>query len=281
MAARLAFGIAAVCTPQGAHPVDVAAACEEHGFELLLFPEHSHLPGGHATRRPAGPPAGRDYVDLYDSLAATALALAATRRLRVGTGVAVLTQRDPIGFAKAVASLDVLSGGRIVAGVGAGWNHAELRDHGVEPGERYALLDRKLALVRALLGGDGSALAQEGVDPGEVFGPRPLQQPVPVFVGGESAAARALAERHDARWLPSWRNPERLLGRIAEARVPTGVFGAPADTGLLERLAGFGVDLVVFRASGRETVAQIASLAAHLGLRSACRIDREERQCIR
>jgi alkanesulfonate monooxygenase SsuD/methylene tetrahydromethanopterin reductase-like flavin-dependent oxidoreductase (luciferase family) len=280
---HLSYGIAAACVAGGSHPGEVAVASEGAGFDVLFFPEHSHVPQGPALRRPAGPAVGRGYVDIFDSIVATAVALAVTRQLRVGPGVALLAQRDPLYFAKEVASLDVLSGGRVVVGVGAGWNAMELANHGVDYEDRLSLLESKLRLVLSILSGDGRAFAElvaPGVGAaGQVFGPRSIQQPTPPFlVGGESRASIELAARYGLRWMPSCVDPQRLIAKIRSVRdgdygaaaraLRITVYALPPEVGLLEQVARLDVDQVVFRiadAPGRRAVDEIQSVAGQLG----------------
>jgi alkanesulfonate monooxygenase SsuD/methylene tetrahydromethanopterin reductase-like flavin-dependent oxidoreductase (luciferase family) len=246
------------------------------------------VPQGPGLRRPAGPRVGRDYVDLFDSVVAATLAAAFTTRLRVGTGVAILAQRDPISFAKEIASLDVLSGGRAVVGVGAGWNAAELANHGVSFDDRYDVLASKLRLVRALLAGEDSALAllpavgPHVADTRDVFGPRPVQRPCPpMFVGGQSAAAIRLAGDAGVGWMPSWKNPRLVLDRIRRVRAgdfgddvrdrPISVFGVPPDTAHVDAVAALGVTTIVFRfgdSDGQTIVDQVRSAAALVAART-------------
>lgn len=280
----LSYGIAAACRAGGSHPGRVATACEECGFDLLLFPEHSHVPQGPALRRPSGLPVGRGYIDLFDSIVSTALALAATKHLRAGPGVAVLSQRDPIYFAKEIASLDVLSDGRVVVGVGAGWNPDELWHHGVPIDERMAVLEAKLRLVRGLLSEDDSILRSLERIPvqshvSEVFGPRVVQQPCPPFLlGGESQTSAELAARHGLRWMPSCIDRQQLLARIKNVRegaygeaaraLRITVYGATPDEALLEEFASLDVDQVIFRVDdgpGSGALWEIDSVAQRLG----------------
>lgn len=279
------YGIAAVCTASGSDPREVAEACEERGFDILFFPEHSHVPQGPALERPSGPPVGREYVDLFDSVVSTALALAATDRLRAGPGIAVLPQRDPIYFAKEIATLDVLSDGRVLVGVGAGWNPMELENHGVEDRRRLEVLESKLALVRGVLARDPGVLRRLGAvgdgvaAVGDVFGPAPVQVPCPPFLlGGESRATIALALRHGLRWMPSCFDPQRLLARIRSVRsgaygeeartLRITAYGLPPDEALLATLRELDVDQFVFRigaAPGRRVADEIDDVARRLG----------------
>ena len=256
-------------------------ACEELGLDTVLFAEHSHVPQGPAVRRPSGRPGGRAYVETYDGIVATAVALSATGRLRAGPGVAVLAQRDPISFAKAIASLDVLSDGRVRVGVGAGWNELELRNHNVAFADRYPVFQSRLELVLGLLARDPKVLdalpaVGAGIrDVAGIFGPSPVQRPCPPFlVGGESRAAVAAAARHGLGWLPSCVDPGRLLERIREVRdgalgdaaraLRITVYGPPVDDAVLSELVGLGVDGFVFRLEGeaRNLLEELEAVAA-------------------
>ena len=128
------FGLAIFATDYAPDPAEVARMAEERGFESLFFPEHTHIPVSRETPYPAGGDLPEEYWHTYDPFAAcTAAAAAATERLRVGTGICLVVERDPIITAKEVASVDRLSGGRFLFGVGAGWNVEEMRNHGTDP----------------------------------------------------------------------------------------------------------------------------------------------------
>jgi alkanesulfonate monooxygenase SsuD/methylene tetrahydromethanopterin reductase-like flavin-dependent oxidoreductase (luciferase family) len=284
-------GVAAICLSGGSRPDDVARACESRGLDLLLFPEHSHVPQGEQLRRPAGPVVGRAYIDMIDALVATAFAFAATDRLRAGPGVAILSQRDPIYFAKEIASLDALSNGRVVVGIGAGWNAMELRNHGVEEALRMQALEAKLRVARGLLSADRTVLRElAAVGPaaesvGDVFGPASVQRPCPPFlVGGTSVAAVKLAARYGLRWMPSCSDLDGLVARLRRVRagdygddarrLSVTVFAAPEHDLLdamrrlrLDELRALGVDGLVFRLAdvgGRSIVDQIDDVAEEM-----------------
>ena len=133
------FGITMFPTDRSIGMVELARACEERGFVSLYVPEHTHIPASRETPAPAGEPLGEEYYRALDPFVALTAAAAVTERLRVGTGIALVAQRDPIITAKEVASLDHLSGGRFVFGIGFGWNVEELADHGVAFGDRRAV----------------------------------------------------------------------------------------------------------------------------------------------
>ncbi len=126
------FGVAIFPTHDAIKPGDVARLAEERGQESLFFPEHTHMPAGH-TPHPSGRPLPRHYSHTFDLFVAATAAVSATSRLRVGSGVCLVIQRDPITTAKEVASVDYLSGGRFEFGVGAGWNRLEMENHGTDP----------------------------------------------------------------------------------------------------------------------------------------------------
>ncbi len=120
------FGVSVFVTDESADPATIATMTQERGFESLFLPEHTHIPVSRRTPYPVGGDLPREYSHTYDPLVALAFAAAATTTLKLGTGIMLVAQRDPITTAKAIASLDVLSGGRVLLGVGAGWNEEEM-----------------------------------------------------------------------------------------------------------------------------------------------------------
>ena len=153
MPARMAgmkFGLAIFATDLTPDPAEVARMAEERGFESLLFPEHTHIPASRETPYPAGIPLPEEYWRLYDPFAACTAAAAATERLLVGTGLCIVPEHDPIITAKQVASIDRLSGGRFLFGVGAGWNLEEMRDHGTDPSKRFGLMRERVEAMKAI-----------------------------------------------------------------------------------------------------------------------------------
>ena len=131
-------------------PGRLARLAEERGFEWLFFPEHTHIPVRRETPYPAGGELPREYSHTYDPFVALTMAAAVTERLKVGTGVCLLMQRDPIVTAKEVASLDALSGGRFLFGVGAGWNREEMANHGTDPRRRFSILRERMEAMKAI-----------------------------------------------------------------------------------------------------------------------------------
>jgi probable F420-dependent oxidoreductase len=239
------FGIATFITDEGIRPGVLGRAVEERGFSSLFIAEHSHIPVSRESPFPGGGELPRRYYRTLDPFVALTAAAATTSRLRLGTGIALLPQRDVIHTAKQVASLDVVSGGRVAFGVGVGWNREEMRNHGTDPATRGALMDEQLAALKQIWTVEQAEYHGEHVDFDPIFlWPKPVQQPhPPIYVGGESPAAlRRLAGFGDG-WLPR-RNTasseiKRVRAWLAEQgrdEIPFTVFGADTDE---RRLAGF------------------------------------------
>jgi probable F420-dependent oxidoreductase len=204
--ARLRFGATMFATDRSIAPADLARALEERGFDSLYLPEHTHIPTSRRTPAPTGDPILPDeYSRCLDPFVALATAAAVTNRLRVGTGVCLVAQRDPIVTAKAVATLDHLSGGRFVLGAGYGWNIEEMEDHGVDPHRRRARAREHLLAMQRLWSDEAAAFEGEFVRfPPCWSWPKPLQRPrPPVLLGGAPGPTlfQHIAELADG-WIP-------------------------------------------------------------------------------
>jgi probable F420-dependent oxidoreductase len=181
-------------------PIDeLARAAEERGFDSLYVPEHTHIP----VSRRTPPAAGQDelpeeYKRTLDPLVSLSFAAAATRRLRVGTGILLAAQRDPIVTAKAIATLDHLSGGRVVVGIGFGWNVEEIENHGVPYGRRREVARRNVLAMQALWRDEVASF--DGFEPSWCW-PKPRNGPPPVYVGG-AAGPKLFA--HVAEYAEGW-----------------------------------------------------------------------------
>lgn len=174
------FGVATFITDQGIAPAPLGRAVEQRGFDSLLIAEHTHIP----VERRSPYPGGGELPDIYyrtlDPFVALAAAASVTERILLGTGIALVVQRDPIITAKEVASLDLVSGGRAVFGVGAGWNREEMENHGTNPRTRGRLVDERLRAMRELWTKDKAEFHGEFVDFGPVYSwPKPVQRPHP------------------------------------------------------------------------------------------------------
>jgi probable F420-dependent oxidoreductase len=265
-------------------PIDeLARALEERGFESLFVPEHTHIPVSRRTPWPGGGPLPREYVHTLDPFLALTWAAAATRTLRLGTGICLLTQRDPIVTAKAVASLDVLSGGRFEFGVGAGWNVEEIEHHGTAFPTRFRLMRERVLAVKEIWTRDEATFRGEFVRFDPIWSyPKPVQKPhPPVLLAGESAHTLARVVEFGDGWFPRGRPGEAaILAGLADLRaraaaagrdmktISVSVFGARAEAAALARYREAGVTRAILRLPSEPRDAVLALLDRYATLRS-------------
>jgi probable F420-dependent oxidoreductase len=231
-------GVATFVTDEGIGAVELAVALEERGFESLVLAEHTHIPVHNASPYPGGGPIPRKYYRAVDPFVALAAAAGATERLVLGTGVALVPQRDPIITAKEVATLDLVSAGRFIFGVGVGWNRQEVANHGVDPGVRGRVADERLDAMIAIWTQDEAEFHGEFVDFDPIYcWPKPATKPYPsLYVGGGGPAVFRRIARLKAGWMaiaPSPRSLARdldVLRSVTDHEVPVTVsqFGTPA-----------------------------------------------------
>lgn len=196
------YGVTMFVTDQSMGIVELARACEERGLHSLWLPEHTHIPASRRTPYPMGGDLPEQYWRTLDPLVALTAAAGATERLRLGTGIALVAQRDPIVTAKAIASVDHLSGGRFNLGVGFGWNEDEMNHHGVDYATRRDRAREHVLAMRRLWEDDAAAFEGEHVQLAPSWSwPKPVQQPLPVLVGG---AAGTTLFAHIAEYGQGW-----------------------------------------------------------------------------
>ncbi|MGE0622990.1 MAG: LLM class F420-dependent oxidoreductase [Pseudomonadales bacterium] len=198
-------------------PVQLARAAEERGFESLFFPEHTHIPASRLTPWPGGADLPREYWHTHDPFVALAAAAAVTRTLRVGTGITLVTERDPLLMAKQVASLDMISGGRLLLGIGAGWNVEEMANHGVRFEDRWKVLRERILAMREIWTQEAAEFHGEFVDFDPVWSyPKPVQAGGPKILMGASSRFtwRRIAEYADG-WFPIHQDPRRAAAQGA------------------------------------------------------------------
>jgi probable F420-dependent oxidoreductase len=259
-------GLAIFLTGDGIHPATLARAAEERGYESLFVTEHTHIPVNPGMVDRNGGVLPDHYRRTHDPFVALAFAAAATERLIVGTSVCLVIEHDPIVLAKEVASLDVLSGGRFVLGVGAGWNHAEMRNHGTDPATRHGNMRERVEAMRAIWTSDVAEYHGRHVDFDPIWQwPKPVQ--APVFVGGNGPRVEDRVLRYADGWMPNMKELETLGPRVerlrerAGRRVPVTYYGATLET--LSDLEAAGVDralIVLASGSEREVLASIPSI---------------------
>ena len=247
------FGVATFITDDGIRPDVLGRALEERGFDSLFIAEHSHIPVSRESPWPEGGELPRRYYRTLDPFVALAAVASVTSRLVLGTGIALLPQRDVIHTANEVASLDLVPDGRVAFGVGVGWNREEMRNHGTDPTTRGALMDEQLAALKQIWTAEQAEFHGEHVDFDPIYlWPKPVQQPhPPIYLGGESPAALRRLAAHGDAWLPRAHTPPAEIMRVREwlagqgrSGVPFTVFAADTDEGRLAGFAEAGVDEV-------------------------------------
>ena len=245
-----------------AYSIDVAelaAELEQRGFESLLVPEHTHIPVGRKTEWPSGGDLPKEYYHTYDPFVALSFAAAATKTLKIGTGICLIPQRDPIVTAKCVASLDHLSKGRFIFGIGGGWNVDEMENHGAQYANRFKLLKENILAMKQFWTEEKGEFHGDFVDFDPAFSwPKPAQSPhPPIILGGETDyTLRRVVEFCDG-WLPRPRTDigdgMARLRRVAEeggrdlSSISVTVFSAPPEKETLDSYAELGINRALLR----------------------------------
>ncbi|MFJ9408350.1 LLM class F420-dependent oxidoreductase [Streptomyces sp. NPDC101393] len=266
------FGVSTFLTDQGIAPAALGRAVEERGLDSLFVAEHTHIPVHRRTPYPGGGDLPEVYYRTLDPFVALAAAAAVTERILLGTGIALVAQRDPLLTAKEVASLDLVSGGRAVFGVGVGWNREEMENHGTDPRTRGRLVDERLRAIRELWTTEQAEFHGEFVDFDPVHSwPKPVQRPhPPLYVGGGEGAFARVAALGDA-WLATSVPPEDLGPQIDRMRtvagrdVPVTVYAVSPDPESVERYTRLDVERLLFSLPTRpeaETLSCLDRLAA-------------------
>jgi probable F420-dependent oxidoreductase len=250
---RVRYGITVFATDQGTNPAALARAAEERGFDSLYVPEHTHIPTSRETPAPTGESElPNRYSRTLDPFVALTAAATVTSRLRVGTGICLVAQRDVLDTAKQVATLDFLSGGRFAFGIGFGWNVEEMRDHGVEFATRRELVREKMLAMQRLWADDVASFHGQFVhfEPSWAW-PKPVQRPRPPVLIGGAAGPKLFA--HVAEYADGWipiggagvREALPTLARAAETAgrdpgelsiVPFGTLPSPGKLDYYEEL---------------------------------------------
>jgi probable F420-dependent oxidoreductase len=246
------FGISTFVTDEGIAPGVLALAIEERDFDSLFIAEHTHIPLSRKSPWPRGGEPPQKYYRTLDPFITLTAAAAATERLLRGTGVALVVERDPIITAKEVASLDLVSGGRVIFGVGVGWNCEEMENHSTDPRTRGKLMDERLRAMIEMWTNDEPEFHGRYVqfDPIGIW-PKPVQKPYPpIYVGGGRKAFERVVQFGDA-WLANGLPPDKLepmmgeLREVAEREAPVSVFNASSEPEDLEAYARLGVERVL------------------------------------
>ena len=248
------FGIAIFPTDYAILMAELGPAVEDRGFESLWVAEHSHIPASRESKWPGGAELPKHYWHSMDPFIALTVAAAATKKLLVATGICLVIQRDTIQTAKQVASLDFVSGGRFIFGVGAGWNREEMADHGTDFSTRWTLLREKVEAMKAIWTQDEAEYHGSMVDFGPMWAwPRPLQKPhPPIVLGGSGPKILERVVRYADGWMPNRgdvieRIPELQELAVAAGRAPIPVSYYPKpEPAEIERLASAGVERLIY-----------------------------------
>jgi probable F420-dependent oxidoreductase len=260
------FGIGYFPTHDAMSPGDFASFIEERGHHSLVFAEHSHIPASRESPYPGGGELPRKYIHTYDLFVALTHAAAATSKLRIGSGICLVIQRDPIHTAKEVASIDQLSGGRFDFGVGAGWNREEMADHGTDPRRRMRVMKERIEAMKAIWAEDEATYHGEFVNLDRIWSwPKPAQDPhPPILVGGLGATVLDRVLDFGDVWFPNYGPPD-LLDRVQELRaradrpIAIEAMGVPAEAAALEPLLKAGFRRVLhWIPSGNQSVVEAA-----------------------
>ena len=273
------FGIQMFPTHYAIRPDALAREAEARGFESLWLPEHTHIPVSRRSAWPGGSVLPKEYSHTYDLFVALATAAAVTTRIKVASGICLLVERDPITTAKEVASLDHLSGGRVLFGIGAGWNAEEMEHHGTVFRTRWKLLKERVQAMKAIWTQDEAAFDGEFVHFEPIWSwPKPVQRPhPPVILGAHGPKALARVVDYCDGWIPigvrSGDLPTEIgaLHRLARENgrdpetISVNVYGVPADREVLVRLRDAGATRAVFSLppAGAEKVLPLLDRYAH------------------
>lgn len=285
------FGLLIFATDFAIAPTVLAREAEAYGFESLFFPEHTHIPASRQSPWPGGAELPKEYWHTHDPFVALTAAASVTHDLKVGTGIALVTERDPILMAKQAATLDFLSGGRLLLGVGAGWNAEEMQHHGVAYADRWKVLRERILAMRAIWTDEEAEFHGDYVDFDKLWSyPKPKQPGGPPILLGASSkyAFKRIAEYCDG-WFPIYQDAKRAsasgavnyrdgIAKTREAWDAAGrndhpdfsIFGVGPDAAVVEGLIADGFNRVIFALPSADAdtvlplVEQYAALAHRL-----------------
>ena len=256
------YGICMFATDYSISVTDLAVAVEERNFDALFIPDHTHIPVSRKSPFRVGGELPTDYSHNLDMFVALTAAAAVTNRIRIGAGVCLVAERDPIITAKEVASLDQVSNGRFDFGVGGGWNVEEFENHGLPWNRRWKIVRERIEAMQAIWTQEEASYDGEFVKFEKIWSwPNPLQKPYPpIFVGGDAPGTFKRVLRYGDAWIPMLAEANNQFdlktARILElsnlakdaghASYPITTFGTPRDPDAIETLANSGVNRCIF-----------------------------------
>ncbi|QFG02978.1 LLM class F420-dependent oxidoreductase [Tepidiforma bonchosmolovskayae] len=253
------YGIQMFPTDYAIPVTELGRAAEELGFESVFFPEHTHIPTSRRTPWPGGGELPKEYSHTLDPFVVCAAVAAVTKTLKVGTGVCLVMQRDPIITAKEVASVDHLSGGRFIFGIGGGWNEDEMENHGTDPKLRWKILRERILAMKEIWTKEEAEFHGKFVNFDPIWQwPKPVQKPhPPILVGGAGPHTLDRVLEYGDGWMPIGGRTGQVLGAMirelqerakaaGRGPIPVSVFGVPPSKEVIEQYAEMGVDRVIF-----------------------------------
>src|SRR4051812_22174454 len=241
-------------------PDDLARELEQRGFESVWFPEHTHIPASRRSPYPAGGDLPKEYWHTHDLFVALTAAAMATKKLRVASGICLIIERDPITTAKEVASLDALSGGRMIFGIGGGWNAEEMENHGTNFKKRWRILRERVLAMKEIWTKDEAEFHGEFVNFDKIWSyPKPVQKPHPtILMGGDGETTFDRVAEFCDGWLPLGYRDIAITQKLSELKqkadragrdmktISISVFGANPQPATLEQLEKAGVQRAIF-----------------------------------
>jgi len=250
------FGIAIFPTDLSIGVAELVREVEDRGFESFWVPEHTHIPVSRRSPYPAGGELPEMYRRTLDPFVALTIAAENSSRLLLGFGIVLIVERDPITTAKAVASLDFVSGGRVIFGVGGGWNLEEMENHGTDPKLRWRLMRERVLAMREIWTKEEAEFHGEFVDFDPIWSwPKPIQSPLPVYIGGNTEHTLKRVIAYGDGWIPN-AGRARLIAMIPEFRrlceesgrghLPITVYGTRPTAEAIADYEAVGVDRLVF-----------------------------------
>jgi len=274
------YGITMFSTDYAIRPDELAREAEGRGFESLWLPEHTHIPASRRSPWPGGGDLPKEYWHTYDPFIALTAAAMATTRLRLATGICLVIERDPITTAKEVASLDMLSGGRFIFGIGGGWNAEEMENHGTNFKTRWRALRERVLAMKEIWTEDEAEYHGEFVNFDKIWSyPKPVQKPhPPVLMGGDGPTTFDRVIEYCDGWMPIGVRATGLIEKIAElrrraeeaGRDPRGIsitiFGSKPDRSVIDEYEATGVERVTFMVPPAERDVVLPLLDKYAGL---------------
>lgn len=276
------FGVQIFPTDKTIQPIELAKAVEDRGLDSLFFPEHTHIPVSRDTPFPGGGDLPEHYWRSHDPFVALMAAAAVTSRIKLGTGICLVIERDPITLAKECATLDYLSGGRLILGIGAGWNREEMENHGADYKHRWKIVREKILAMKEIWNNDEAQFHGEFVNFDPIWSwPKPKQAGgPPVWMGANSKWVFDRVAEYCDGWMPIGGSGSGAMDNLKKAcevrgrdvdSVTLALFGAPMDLDQLNRRIEQGFTELIFGLPQGEADVVLPVLDKLANLAETCR----------